>query len=194
VRLSHAGECLADGRSYHGRCLGECPDAPRIITHEPNNCTTPRCSRDEWSGENVYSGGAAQCTPTPHWEAIVKEAERVGWPRDYRRDLYVHDRAHLGQLDPSEPFVWILRENGTHLFSASYVDGVGQDAVHFATSTPQIFAPYVCRIYTWDGLRLREHKTPEHAAEAMRELQTRWLAAQPEWARRDFQKRKRARY
>ena len=113
--------------------------APTIVTHGTYDCTTPACSRGEWSGENTYSGGSARCTPVPHWDAILEEAERVGWPLNYRRDLYVHDRTELGRIDPSVPFLWVLREGGTHLYEVTYVDGVGHHAVHFAESIPQIF-------------------------------------------------------
>jgi hypothetical protein len=103
----------------------------------------------------------------------VAEAERVGWPVQYRCDLYVHDREYLNQLDPSIPFVWILRESGTHLNDVTYVDGVGHDAVHFAESVPRIFTPHECLIYTWDGRYLHKHQTPETAADAIRVLKAR---------------------
>jgi hypothetical protein len=144
--------------------------APTVVTHNVQDCTSPECSRGEWSGENVYSGGTARCKAAPHWDAILAEAERVGWPVKYRRDLYVHDRAYLNQLDPSIPFVWILREHGTHLNDVTYVDGVGHDAVHFAESVPRIFSSERCRVYTWDGRYLRKHQTPETAADAIRVL------------------------
>jgi hypothetical protein len=148
--------------------------APRIQTHRTDDCTTPECSRAEWSGENTYSGGAARCVAAPHWDAVLKEAERVGWPLKYRRDLYVHDRATLGMLDPSVPFVWLLREHGTHLSEVTYVDGVGHDAAHFAESVPQIFRPQVCHVYTWDGRYLHRHQTPATAAHAVRMLRVRY--------------------
>jgi hypothetical protein len=116
----------------------------------------------------------------PHWDAIVAEAERVGWPLHYRRDLYVHDRASIAHTSASEPFLWVLRECGTHFCPVSFVDGVGHGASHFAESVPQIFGPKVCRLYSWDGRTLREHKTPETAAEAMRVLRRRWEGKEEE--------------
>jgi hypothetical protein len=146
--------------------------APTIVTHPTGTCAAPACilSRAPWSGENLYSGGMARCAPAPHFDAIVAEAERIGWPLQYRRDLYVHDRALLAQLDPSVPFLWIIREGGTHLYGATFTDDrPGRDASHFAKSVASTFAE-PCHFYTWDGRRLWEHATPDDAAEAMAEL------------------------
>lgn len=50
-----------------------------------------------------------------HYAAIRTEAQRIRWPKKFRRDLTFHDRRFLKDLPESEPFVWILREHGTHL-------------------------------------------------------------------------------
>jgi len=148
--------------------------APQIVTHETRDCTSPPCMLGpEWSGENLYSGGVERCRPAPHWDAILAEAEKRGLPKAYRRDLYVHDRAHAAQLDSAEPFLWILRENGTHLLPLDYVDGVKHDIVHFAVSIPKIFASEELHVYVWDGRYLKEHRTPEDAADALRTMKKR---------------------
>jgi len=144
--------------------------APTITTHRTDDCTAPACTRRDWTGEDVYNGGDARCAPLPHWDAIVAESQRTGLPTSYRRDLYVHDRNHLARLDPARPFLWVLRKGGTHLVTASFVDGAGHGAAYFATSIPKIFSCDRPRVYTWDGRDLREHETPEGAADAMREL------------------------
>lgn len=62
---------------------------------------------------------------------------------------------------------------GSHLFPIGVRDGVGHDAAHFAVSCPETFGSERCKVYTWDGARLREHRTPENAADAARELAAR---------------------
>jgi hypothetical protein len=120
--------------------------------------------------ESTAPGQCVRVKPMPHFDAIVAEAERVGWPRDYRADLFVHDRAALDKREPSVPFLWVLRDSGSSLFFVGERDGVGHDAAHFATSVPEIFGAPSCRLYTWDGTRLHAHRTPETAADAVRVL------------------------
>jgi len=50
-----------------------------------------------------------------HYRALVSAAEARGWPTRFYRDLYTHDRAFCAQRDPSEPFAWALRADGTHI-------------------------------------------------------------------------------
>lgn len=46
------------------------------------------------------------------YNALVRQSEIKGWPRYYREDLTVHDKAALENL-AGESFAWILREYGT---------------------------------------------------------------------------------
>lgn len=51
--------------------------------------------------------------------AITREAGRLGLPKHYRRDLTRWDRRQLmGWTPESPPFVWAVRECGTHLILA----------------------------------------------------------------------------
>lgn len=47
---------------------------------------------------------------------MLRESKRTGWPAAYVKDLLVHDRDVLAKRPINEPFVWILRECGTHIF------------------------------------------------------------------------------
>ena len=42
------------------------------------------------------------------------QVERTGWPKNYRKDFDFHDKAATHAYAPKS-FLWILRENGTHL-------------------------------------------------------------------------------
>lgn len=46
---------------------------------------------------------------------LLAEAAQVGWPRAFCSDLFLHDRETLEQ-NPDETMIWILRDNGTHLY------------------------------------------------------------------------------
>jgi hypothetical protein len=147
--------------------------APTVKTTDYFRCKE---SEETWPGHDTAPNTGARCTPAPHYEALLAEAARVGWPQEYRRDVLVHDRNHCARLDPATPFVWVLRTMGSHLFPIGVRDGVGHGAAHFAVSCPETFGTERCRVYTWDGSRLTEHRTPERAAEVAGELETRYLA------------------
>jgi hypothetical protein len=148
-------------------------DAPRIKTDDYFRCGSAQS--ESWSGEQDLSGGLVRCIAMPHYDAIVAEATRAGWPRDYRRDVFVHDRNFLARVSPDVPFVWMLRELGSHLYLAT-TDRI--DSKHYAWDAPGFvdssFGPHIVRFYTWDGSRLHEHRTKETAAEATRELAYRY--------------------
>ncbi len=83
--------------------------------------------------------------PATH-PALVKmfdECIKHQMPKGYQADFTTHDVNELAKHDPAEPFVWFLRENGTHLFFAP-LDPV-----------PDFFTHETRRFYVWaeDGLR-----------------------------------------
>lgn len=49
------------------------------------------------------------------YEALFAVAEKVGWPEYYRDDLVVHDKAAVEESGDDVPYVWVLRDRGTHL-------------------------------------------------------------------------------
>lgn len=51
----------------------------------------------------------------PRLKMMLSEAASSGWPKAYTDDLYRHDVERLSQY-PETPMLWILRENGTHLY------------------------------------------------------------------------------
>jgi len=48
--------------------------------------------------------------------AIAESKRNEGYLSAYANDLHVHDRATLERAEPTQRFLWILRENGTALF------------------------------------------------------------------------------
>lgn len=145
-------------------------DAPTIKTA----CVTVRdCPNMHapWPGEQDLSGGTVRINSMRHFDAIVAECASAGWPTDYRRDVFVHDRAMLAFVPPEVPLVWILRDYGSCLYlcTTDRIDAknFAWDAPHFCASS---FGANRCRFYTWDGERLREHRSAETCADAAREL------------------------
>lgn len=51
----------------------------------------------------------------PAWNAMLREALRLGMPEHYVRDFWKWDRETLEETPGAVPFYWCLRECGTHL-------------------------------------------------------------------------------
>jgi hypothetical protein len=49
------------------------------------------------------------------YAAIVREARALGWPLNYRRDLYRWDRRAIMHMPEGRRFAWCVRPSGTHL-------------------------------------------------------------------------------
>ena len=52
---------------------------------------------------------------TAVYDAMVTEAQKLGYPQYFTDDLYKHDRAFCERPEASEPFGWIIRKCGTHI-------------------------------------------------------------------------------
>jgi hypothetical protein len=91
-----------------------------------------------------------------HYAALVAESKRAGWPERFATDLTVHDRAALARRDPSLPFAWVLRTDGTYILYAGPPDQHGNDPVNLVRLMPDTFGADRCRFYWWDGVSLRE--------------------------------------
>ena len=48
------------------------------------------------------------------WQTLKDEASLKGLPQRYKNDLDVHDRESIERYGDASPFLWFLRENGTH--------------------------------------------------------------------------------
>ena len=117
--------------------------------------------------------GGIYCSETCHardrmplttgFTAITKEALSVGWPTSYRRDLTLHDRRELSRHEEGDPFLWVLRELGTHLV----FPGAGD--VSCETIARSVISTWGdrCRCYHFDGYALRE-VTSEAAVDVAR--------------------------
>jgi len=86
----------------------------------------------------------------PGYEAIVKKAEEIGWPEDFRDDLFVHDRGMLEEWHG--PFGWSVRQTGTWMVRpmlsdcAKWADTISNKN---CMGTPR-------RLFIWDGSKLSE--------------------------------------
>jgi hypothetical protein len=105
----------------------------------------------------------------PGYAAICREAKELGWPRYFRRDLTHHDRQALAKQDPSEPFVWVVREEtGTFLcFPRGYAKNT--DLAYLLTILRTVERDFSGRMhwYWWDGRELW-HSCAENIAERCR--------------------------
>lgn len=93
-----------------------------------------------------------------HYEALLAEADRVGWPEQFRTDLTVHDRTFLASRDPALPFAWVLGRGATYLVYPGRrpIDGAGHRAEDMPACCAHSFGRENCRWYWWDGRALRE--------------------------------------
>lgn len=57
------------------------------------------------------------------YEALVEQAQKSGWPRHYRDDLFFHDRILLYENDPAV-FGWAVRETGTELLIPNHTHSI----------------------------------------------------------------------
>lgn len=69
-------------------------------------------------GPDTTTKRDAALSNDPRFQAMLAEAARVGWPAAFTDDLYQHDAKTLAD-NPGEPMLWILRQNGTHLYPLS---------------------------------------------------------------------------
>jgi hypothetical protein len=91
----------------------------------------------------------------PHYEALAREAMKVGWPLRFKTDLTTHDRAFLEKRDPSLPFAWVLAEAATYM--AAFTPGPNGDTCateRFLRAVESLREP--ARYYFWSGTELRE--------------------------------------
>jgi hypothetical protein len=126
------------------------------VSHDVTRIQTDRVCRDaDYSAWHQHRpnladeprGGTVRCSPMPHWDAIVTEANHLGWPERFASDVYTHDRNALAQRDPSEPFVWSIHANGSTI-------GYSFRRMRLATATANAIRPDPCRHYVWDGRTL----------------------------------------
>jgi len=95
-------------------------------------------------GPDTTTKQAALLNPDPRLDFMLREAAKCDWPNGFSDDLYLRDCKWLAE-HPNEPVLWVLRENGTQLYSpvcdspggAKYVKDVikywsGEDNLNFA--------------------------------------------------------------
>lgn len=99
---------------------------------------------------------AAILAKYPHYWAIRAAADALGLPTRQRRDVTFFDRQVLAKLDPRAPFVWMLRDDGTHLVLASDKPRAGGQ-VHGADAMIGWLVDsfgHGHKFFTWDGVSL----------------------------------------
>jgi hypothetical protein len=79
-------------------------------------------------------------------DQMVQLAEEIGWPEMYRDDLYRHDLQALRKIDLDKPFVWVLRQSGTHLVPIKNTSDVLD-----LSSINKVFGYSNPKWYAWDG-------------------------------------------
>ena len=87
------------------------------------------------------------------WRLMLGVARKLGFPRSFEADLYVHDRDTLASMaGTDEPFFWAIGETGTQLaLPLQRGDGSFGRAglLEYVRSWPTYGRPHV---YVWDGL------------------------------------------
>jgi len=99
---------------------------------------------------------ASELGPMLHYKALCAASKKHGLPLAYHADLTVHDRFQLSGNPNADPFGWIVRENGTHLFYPTREgnrDGFRYLATCFA---PGSWSDQAMLFFWWDGSRLIE--------------------------------------
>jgi len=88
-------------------------------------------------------------TNHPAAEQMFQECLRYSLPRAYHRDFILHDLVELERIaeeSTMRPFMWLLRESGTHLF----FDSVPRQVT-------RLFAYEERHFYVWADGKLSEH-------------------------------------
>ncbi len=72
---------------------------------------------------------------TAAYQYLVEKAQEMGWPKNYKNDLEIHDRNFLTNVAAPKTFVGILHVDGTHLYRAAtaddpHVGGGGEDKAY----------------------------------------------------------------
>lgn len=56
---------------------------------------------------------------TKPYSDMLKLAKIKELPKAFHNDLHVHDKAALEQYGNDKPFIWVIRECGTHFYALS---------------------------------------------------------------------------
>lgn len=75
----------------------------------------PDLATHQLPGPDTRAKLAAMESTDPRVRLLLKEAARLGWPKAFSNDLYLHDCQTLVNHRDG-PMIWIVRENGTHLY------------------------------------------------------------------------------
>lgn len=124
-------------------------------------CQTKRATR------GTKRGGLAWCTACRKlhataertiapFAAIVSEAERIGLPTAYHRDLWLHDRDAL-TANPLRPFVWAIGQTGTTIVWCDLATVRNHGARGFFDARSMVRTLVQCSretLYHWNGRTL----------------------------------------
>ena len=92
--------------------------------------------------------------------ALLEEAIHSGGPSHYQDDLLVHDKSSIEEMDPGQPFGWLVRESGTWIIHPWGT--AGESFVEWDQKGPGAILGYCIkyegdpknRAYYWDGQQL----------------------------------------
>lgn len=94
------------------------------------------------------------------YATIKREADKIGWPTNYREDLTEHDKKTARTVKNHEIAFWLLRELGTHLYivrTAGVIDWIDAVADQHASDG---------RFYIWRNGKLENCDAKRWKAEA----------------------------
>ena len=96
------------------------------------------------------------CEP---YDRIAREAAAIGWPSHFRSDLERIDRHYL-TVENITRFVWVLRENGTHIFPQAETTAEFSAIVPWLKAVANVYPD--ARWYVYSDGRL-SHSSPDAA-------------------------------
>jgi hypothetical protein len=117
------------------------------------------------------------------YEALCEVERTTGYPTHFKDDLYFHDRLVMTEWHPPEPFpfwrlaegspfLWITRENGTHLIGVDSESGevFNRDIINSLIYRIMISDAKESRCYLWSNGKLTKIKLEESLSMLDQEL------------------------
>lgn len=101
------------------------------------------------------------------YDALVDEAALIGWPLNFKGDLFTHDRERLERKDAPEAFGWVLRPCGTYLLDPAMKGRCLRQYESFLTREVPLESGDAPRYYIWTGETLLRVSNVQSFCEAM---------------------------
>jgi hypothetical protein len=141
------------------------------LSNRPNDCDN--CGA-RGSSRRLHDGPPV----LRHYHALRDAARAKGWPVAFKTDLTKHDLAFCRRYDASQPFLWVLRDAGTHVVTPDTTDGVGHRCYAYPRFIAEAFGEAGGFFYWWNGVTLRELRGVDEATELLSDEYERRRACQ----------------